>query len=80
MFQIWYHLKMFLPLTLKYLAARKLLQNILYLLGTLNDALQIHAKKLTSCTLSGKKCGKLKFADGRLNLTYPQIWYHQEIN
>jgi len=36
---------MFLPLTLKYLAARKLLQNILYLLGTLNDALQIHAKK-----------------------------------
>ena len=45
MFQIWYHLKMFLSLTLKYLAARKLLQNILYLLGTLNDALQIHAKK-----------------------------------
>ena len=71
---------MFLSLTLKYLAARKLLQNILYLLGTLNDALQIHAKKTDILHFIGEKCGKLKFADGRQNITYPQIWYHQEIN
>ena len=46
---------MFLPLTLKYLAARKLLQNILYLLGTLNDAVQIHAKKTDILHFIGAK-------------------------
>jgi len=46
---------MFLSLTLKYLAARKLLQNILHLLCTLKHALQIHAKKTDILHFVGEK-------------------------